>query len=82
MTQIFATASGVTSHSFQQPQYSNSARNEFSRFWISFRPAPFRASALELGAVGTGQTSFVTAKGTSENVVATVFDIMGNSSLA
>jgi hypothetical protein len=80
MAQIFATASGVTSHTFQQPQYSNS-QGTTSPLIDFFSTCPIQSISLEVGAVGTGQTSFVTAKGTSENVVATIFDVMGKSSL-
>jgi hypothetical protein len=80
ITQIYATASGVTSSSFQQPQYSNS-QGVSSPVLDFFSTCPIQTINLELGAVGTGQTSFVTSKGTTETVFATITDIMGNSSL-
>ena len=54
ITQIFATASGVTSHSFQQPQYSN-RKEPILRFLISFRLAPFKASASKLARPALGR---------------------------
>jgi hypothetical protein len=79
ITQIIATASGVSSKTFQQPQYSNPQGN--SPVLDFFATCPVQNIALELGAAGSGQTSFATAKGTAEKVVATVTDIMGNSTL-
>ncbi len=61
-TQLVASASGVSS----QPYY--------------FESCPVQCIALELGVNGsqrTGQTSFVTTKGTSETVTATAVDVQG-----
>ena len=75
ITQIFAAASGVSSTSFVQPQPYNGANLSF------FETCPIQSIALSVGAAGSGQTSFVTAKGTSETIIAVVTDVMGNTSL-
>ncbi len=76
---IFATASGVTSTSFQQPQYkvgsSTSPALDF------FSTCPIQNISLEVGAAGSGQTTFSVSKSTSQTIVATITDVMGNSSL-
>lgn len=86
ITKILASASGVTSSSFQQPPYqatiSGSLQN--SPVLDFFSTCPIENIALEVGMAGSGQTSFSFTKGTgasSQTVVATVTDIMGNSSL-
>jgi len=67
-TQIIASASGVSS----QP-------STVSPIVSTFETCPVQCIDLELGANGefTGQTSFVTTKGTSETVTATAVDIQG-----
>lgn len=83
IAQIHASASGVTSSSFQQPQYQNS-QGTTSPALDFFETCPIQSIALELGAAGsppTGQTTFVTTKGTSQNATAVLTDVMGNSSL-
>ena len=81
ITQIYASAGGVTSSSFLQPQLQNSQGNA-SPALDFFETCPIQKITLELGQVGSGQTSFVAAKGTgTETVYATITDIMGNSSL-
>ena len=80
ITQIIASASGVSSKTFQQPQYSNSQGN--SPVLDFFATCPIQNIALEVGAAGSGQTTFATAKGTSQKIVATVTDIMGSSTLS
>ncbi len=78
ITRIFASASGVTSSSFQQPSTPNSPVLDF------FSTCPVQNIALEVGQVGSGQTSFAISKGSStasQTVYATVTDVMGNSSL-
>jgi hypothetical protein len=80
ITQIFATATGVSSTTFQQPQYTSSS-NQLSPILDFFSTCPIQSINLEVGSVGSGQTSFVISKGTSQTVVATVTDIMGVSSL-
>jgi hypothetical protein len=80
IAQIYATAGGVSSSSFQQPQYQNS-QGTTSPALDFFETCPIQSIALELGTVGSSQTSFVGAKGASETAVATITDVMGNSSL-
>lgn len=79
ITQIFASASGVTSNSFQQPRLVAS-----SPVLDFFATCAIQNIALEVGRVGSGQTSFSITNGSaagSQTVVATITDIMGNSSL-
>jgi hypothetical protein len=83
IAQIFASASGVSSSSFHQPQYSNSLGN--SPVLDFFSTCAIQTISLEVGATGsqeTTQTSFVTAKGTAQTVTAVLTDIMGNTSLS
>jgi hypothetical protein len=80
ITQVYASASGVSSTSFQQAQYTN-AQNQASPVLDFFATCPIQNISLELGAAGSGQTSFVTAKGSAPTIVATLTDVMGNSSL-
>jgi len=82
ITTIYASASGVSSTSFQQPQYTNSL-NQTSPVLDFFAACSIQNIALEIGNAGSGQTSVVAAKGssTSNTVIATLTDIMGNSSL-
>ena len=80
LTEIYASASGATSTSFQQPTYTNS-QGTASPVLDFFETCPIQTIQLELSQVGSQQTSFVTAKGTPENVIATLTDAMGNSSL-
>jgi hypothetical protein len=83
LAQIYASASGVISNSFQQPQYSNAQGT--SPVLDFFESCPVQNIALEVGASGsqqTGQTSFVTAKGTAQDITAVITDVMGNTSLA
>ena len=82
-TNIYATAAGVTSTSFQQPQYSN-AQGGTSPLLDFFATCPVANISLELGFAGSGQTSFNITKSStaSEMAVATVTDIMGNTSLS
>ncbi len=81
MTQIYASASGITSSSFLQPQYQNSQGNT-SPALDFFETCPIQEISLELGHIGSGQTTFVSAKGAaSQTVFATLTDVMGNSSL-
>ncbi len=73
LTQIYASASGVSSTSFQQPPPGTNLN--------FFETCPIQNITLELNHAGSGQTSFVSAKGASQTVIATVTDVMGNSSL-
>jgi len=82
-TEIYASASGVTSTSFLQPQFQNS-QGATSPPLDFFETCPILSIALEVGAIGTqqtGQTTFVTSKGTSQNATTVLTDVMGNSSL-
>jgi hypothetical protein len=82
ITQIYASASGVTSTSFQQPQFTNTS-GTLSPLLDFFETCPISNIMLEVGAGSqlTGQTSFVGAKGTGETITAVVTDVMGNTSL-
>lgn len=82
ITQIYATASGVTSTSFQQPQYTN-ASGTLSPLLDFFETCPIQNIMLEVGSGTqlTGQTNFVTTKGTAQTITAVVTDVMGNTSL-
>jgi len=82
-TQIFASASGVTSSSFHQPQFQNS-QGSTSPLLDFFETCPIQNIALQIGAgtEQTGQTNFATSKGTSQTVTAFLTDVMGNSSLS
>jgi hypothetical protein len=82
ITYIFASANGVSSSSFQQPQLTNS-QGAGSPILDFFATCPVKNIALELGAAGSGRTTFNVPKGSSssQTVIATVTDIMDNSSL-
>jgi hypothetical protein len=73
ITQVFASASGVTSTAFSQPAPGTNLH--------FFETCPIQNITLELGNAGSALTNFAVAKGTSQTVVATVTDVMGNSSL-
>jgi hypothetical protein len=83
MAQIYASASGVSSTSFQQPQYKNSQGT--SPILDFFETCPIQTITLEVGAAGsqqTSQTTFVASKGTNTlNATAVLTDVMGNTSL-
>ena len=86
ITHIFASASGVTSSSFQQPTYQQTIGGtpQTSPVLDFFATCPVENIALEVGAVGSGQTSFSVTKGSSaasQTAFATITDIMGYSSL-
>ncbi|MGH9494262.1 MAG: hypothetical protein ACRD3B_04630, partial [Candidatus Sulfotelmatobacter sp.] len=80
ITHIYASATGVSSTTFQQPQYTNS-QSQISPVLDFFATCAIQNISLNLGSVGSGQTSFLLSKGTSQTVTATVTDIMGVSSL-
>jgi hypothetical protein len=82
ITQIYATAGGVSSSSFQQPQYQN-AQGTTSPLLDFFATCPIQSVALEIGSGSqqTTQTTFVTAKGNSQTVTAVLTDVMGHTSL-
>jgi hypothetical protein len=74
LTQIFASASGVSSSAFQQIAPTGVV-------WDFFETCPVQNITLQLGASGsqqTGQTTFAVAKGTPVTVTATVTDVLGN----
>jgi hypothetical protein len=73
ITQIYATASGINSTAFTQPPPGTNLH--------FFETCPIQNIVLEVGTAGSGQTSFSVAKGTAQTVVATLTDVMGNSSL-
>jgi hypothetical protein len=80
-TYIYASASGASSSSFQQPQLTN-AQGAGSPVLDFFATCPVQNIALELGAAGSGRTTFTVPKGSgAQTVIATVTDIMGVSSL-
>lgn len=79
LTEIFAAASGVTSTSFQQPDLNPNAPSR--PIFDFFETCPVQNITLELGHAGSGITDFAVAKGTPETVVATITDVLGNSSL-
>jgi hypothetical protein len=80
LTQIYATAGGVSSSSFQQPQYANSQGIQAPVFDF-FETCPIQNIVLEVGRAGSQQSNFIATKGASETIVATLTDVMGNSSL-
>jgi hypothetical protein len=83
IAQIYASAGGVTSSAFQQPQYQNSV-GATSPALDFFATCPIQSIALEIGTSTTqqsGETTFVTSKGTTQNVTAVLTDVMGASSL-
>lgn len=81
ITYIQASAGGATSTSFQQPSLTN-ASGATSPLLDFFATCAIQNIALEVGTAGSGQTSFVAAKGgTTQSIVATLTDIMNNSSL-
>lgn len=81
ITYIYASANGVSSGSFQQPQLTN-AQGAGSPVLDFFATCPVQNIALELGAAGSGRTTFTVPKGSgAQTVIATVTDIMGVSSL-
>ena len=82
MTQIYATASGVSSSTFQQPLIQNQGAT--SPALDFFETCPIQSISLELDVSGsqqTDQTTFVTAKGQSQTATAVLTDVMGVSSL-
>lgn len=81
LTQIYASASGVTSTAFQQPLYQN-AQGVSSPVLDFFETCPIQNIKLEVAYEGSGQFSFSTQKGVTETIVATITDVLGSSSLA
>ena len=79
LTQIFASSTGASSTSFQQPQFVS--QGTLSPVFDFFETCPIQSIVLELNTAGSQQSTFVTSKGSSQTVVATLTDVMGNSSL-
>lgn len=82
LTQIFASASGVSSSSFRQPQLLGPGQSPIPVVFDFFETCPIQNIQLEVGHVGSDQTSFSVSKGSSQTIFATVTDVMGNSSLS
>ena len=82
ITYIYANSNGVSSNLFQQPQVTNQQGTP-SPLLDFFATCPIQNVALSLQTAGSGQTSFVANKGSSpsETGIATLTDVMGNSSL-
>jgi hypothetical protein len=80
LTQIYATIDGVTSTVFQQPTFQND-QGTSSPVLNFFETCPIQNIDMEIGFAGSQQTVFATSKGTPQPVVATVTDVMGNTSL-
>lgn len=83
MSQIYASASGVSSSTFQQPQYTNSLGTT-SPVLDFFETCPIQTIALEIGSgtQQTNQTTFVTSKGTTQQTATAILtDVLGFSSL-
>lgn len=76
ITQIYATVDGVSSTLFTQPEEGLGTFN-------FYETCPIASIKLEVGAVGSGQTTFVATKGstTSQTIYATVTDTKGFTSL-
>ena len=76
LTQIYASASGVSSGPFRQVTPNSSL------VWDFFETCPIQSIALQLTSNGeqTGQTSFTANKGTAKSVTAIATDVIGNSS--
>jgi hypothetical protein len=73
-TQIFASATNVTSTPFQQ-------FNNGGPVWNFFESCPVQSITLQIGPAGSqqsNQTTFVTNKGTPETITAIVYDVRGN----
>ncbi len=74
-TQIFASATNVSSSAFQQFTNNNGP------VWNFFETCPVQTIILQLGAAGSqqsGQTIFVANKGKAQAVTAIVYDVIGN----
>lgn len=80
LTQIYASIDGVTSTVFQQPPFQND-QGAMAPVLNFFETCPIQNIGLEIGFAGSGQTTFATSRGTAQPVVATLTDVMGNSSL-
>jgi len=82
VTQIFATASLVSSTSFRQPTLVPNANTPPTvPVFDFFETCPIQNVVLELGAAGSRRTTFAVSRGGGETAFATVTDVLGNSSL-
>lgn len=75
LTQIFASANGVSSSPFVQPLVNSAPHTVPLDF---FETCPVQNITLEVGPAGSKQTSFTVNKGTAQTVTATVTDVFGN----
>jgi hypothetical protein len=82
ITQIYASAGLVSSSSFQQPIYQNS-QGTTSPVLDFFSTCPIKTISVAIGSGSqqSNQTTFVTSKGSTEPVTATLTDVMGYTSL-
>jgi hypothetical protein len=82
ITQIYASAGGVSSSSFQQPIYQN-AQGTTAPVLDFFSTCPIKTVSISIGSGSqvSNQTTFVTAKGATEPVTAVLTDVMGYTSL-
>jgi len=82
VTQIFASASQVSSTSFRQPTLvANSNTPPNPPVFDFFETCPIQNIVVELGAAGSQRTNFAVSRGGSQTAFATVTDVLGNSSL-
>ncbi len=82
LTQIYASASGVSSTVFHQPDITPGAPQLSPAPFEFFETCPIQNIVLEVGSAGSNQTSVSVAKGaTGASVVATLTDVLGTSSL-
>jgi hypothetical protein len=86
ITQIYAIATLTSSSAFQQMQYQQSINGSMQTSPVLdfFETCNIQNIALQVGPPGTeesGQTTFVTAKGSAQTANAVVTDLMGYSSL-
>jgi hypothetical protein len=82
LTEIYATANGASSTTFQQPiPFPYQGTQVFPDF---FETCNIQNITLQVGPTGieqSGQTTFIAAKGSAQNANAVVTDIAGNTSL-
>ncbi len=81
ITQIYASAGGVSSSSFQQPVYQNAQGTSPVLDFFATCPIKTVSVAIGSGSQQSNQTTFVTSKGTTEPVTAVLTDVMGYTSL-
>ena len=82
MTQIYASASGVSSTEFHQPNLTPGVQQPSPAPFEFFETCPIQNIVLEVGSAGSNQTEVSLAKGaTGASVIATLTDVLGSSSL-